>query len=190
MTTAITIPKLSTARLRLEPLTAEHSPGMHTLWSDADVCRYSGHVTDYDRNPIEMPARTVSDSDLIIEFWRRAAQDGWGFRWAVLVAGVDSHAFVGTVGFNSIGQRSEIAYHLIPAYWGLGYMNEAAVAAIDWCMQTTRAQAPPHMREIEAFIEPANQPSIALAERLGMVATDYMNEGARRYLRRQDKLDR
>ncbi|MDA0353207.1 MAG: GNAT family N-acetyltransferase [Chloroflexi bacterium] len=167
------IPVVTTERLRLEPLAVAHSAGIYALWSDPAVCQYSGTVTDYDRNIIPMPAESRAESDRIIDFWIRAAADGWGFRWAVLIE--DGRAFAGTVGFNSLGTPSEIAYHLLPTSWGQGVMSEASAAAIAW--RRTRGPA-----AIEAFIEPDNTPSITIAERLGLAATDEISEGARRYL--------
>ena len=56
MTESLTLPILNTDRLRLEPLSERHSSGMFSLWSDPDVCRYSGVVRDYDGHVIRMPA--------------------------------------------------------------------------------------------------------------------------------------
>ena len=170
---ALTIPTLTTERLTLEPISWRVSEGMFSLWSDADVCRYSGTVTDYDRNAIEMPAATCAESDKIIDFWLKATNDGWGFRWVVRIT--DKDEFTGTVGFNSLNECSEIAFHLLPKYWGKGIMSEASIAAIQW----RRSQGT--CSEIEAFVEPENAPSIALIERLGMKATDVFSEGAQRY---------
>lgn len=152
----------------------KHSQGMFKLWSDPAVCQFSGTVTDYDQNVIAMPAVTPQESDRIIDFWIKAAQDGWGFRWAVMVQ--DTDQFAGTVGFNARGRCAEIAFHLIRDYWGQGIMSEAAEAAIKYQVEQGSA-------EIEAFIEPDNKGSIALAKRLGLSATETFSEGAQRYLR-------
>ena len=170
----IPVPILKTERLRLEPLSMRHSKGMFELWSDADVCRYSGTVTDYNQNIIKMPAVSRAESDLIIDFWLKAAEDGWGFRWAVINA--DNNDFTGTVGFNSVDKCSEIAFHLVRRYWGKGIMSEASQAAIDWARDNGT-------QEIEAFVEPENKGSITLTERLGLKATDTFSEGAQRYVR-------
>ena len=82
----IQIPTLQTERLRLEPLAMSHSCGVFELWSDPNVCRYSGIVRDYAGEIIPMPAASREDSDRIIDFWIRAAEDGWGFRWAILMS--------------------------------------------------------------------------------------------------------
>ena len=158
----------------MAPLSMAHSAGVFELWSDPDVCRYSGIVKDYTGNVIPMPAATSKDSDRIIAFWIRAAEDGWGFRWAVSLD-ADSSRFVGMIGFNSLTVRAEIAYHLLPAHWGEGLMTEAAEAAINW-LRTNGST------ELEAFIEPENTASAALAERLGMVRTGQFSAGAEQYL--------
>lgn len=166
------IPTLTTERLRLEPLGHEHAKGMYDLWSDAAVCKYSGVVTDYDKNIIETPVKDISQSDLIIDFWNKAANDGWGLRWAIILE--SENEFTGTVGFNSCADYFEIAFHLLPAYWGQGISTEAAKAAMNWAQDNGALG-------IEAFIEPANEASIALAERLNLKATGQFSEGAQRY---------
>ena len=148
-----------------------HSEGMFELWSDADVCRYSGVVKDYDGNVLPTPIQTQAHSDLIIDFWLRAAADEWGSRWSVLL----SNQFVGTIGFNSLTDCAEIAYHLIPNYWGMGIMTEAYTAASKWAV--TRG-----VTHLEAFIEPENEGSKALAQRMGMQSTGEVSEGAERYV--------
>lgn len=151
----------------------DHSLGMYGLWSDPYVCKYSGIVKDYNGNLIDTPVAGRTKSNLIIDFWQRAVVDGWGLRWAVLLQDSDE-AFTGTVGFNSLTTCSEIAYHLLPKHWGQGIMTEACEAAIDWRRGNGATQ-------IEAFAEPKNIPAIALARRLGMIATYTVFERAQRY---------
>jgi len=150
-----------------------HSAGMFEMWRNASVQQYSGPAQDEHGAVISLPASTSGDSDRLISFWLKAASDGWGFRWAMHLC--DADQFVGHIGFNSLLECSEIAYHMNPRFWGQGLMSEAAVAAIAWRRAGGASQ-------IEAFIEPNNTPSIALALRLGMTATSEYSEGARRYL--------
>lgn len=142
------------------------------MWRSKQVQQYSGKALDEYGVEIDLPAKTSADSDRLIAFWLNAATDGWGFRWAVILAG--ENAFVGHIGFNSLSECSEIAYHMNPDYWGKGLMTEAAGTAISWRKDNGA-------REIEAFIEPENTTSIVLAERLGMQPTDQFSDGARRY---------
>ncbi len=149
-----------------------HSPGMFEMWQHPAVQKYSGTAQDEHGLEINMPAHTRDDSDRLIRFWLKAAQEGWGFRWGISL--VEEAVFVGHIGFNSLLACSEIAYHLNPQYWGYGIMTEAARAAMQWCGENGAV-------EIEAFIEPENFRSIALAVRVGMVATPEYSAGAQRY---------
>ncbi len=168
----LSIPTLETLRLRLEPLSLRHSKGMFKMWQQPLVQQFSGAAEDEFQNEIPMPATTHYDSDRLIGFWLKAARDGWGFRWAIIW--IDDGRFLGHIGFNSLLDCSEIAYHLNPDFWGNGVMYEAAMAAIAWRRNDGTTA-------IEAFIAPDNAPSIALALRLGMNETSTFVDDARRY---------
>ena len=170
------IPILSTDRLRMEPFHARHSRGMFELWSSPEVCLHSGPASDIRGNSIRLPALDRSDSDKILAFFIEREHRGTGFRWALLL--LDDRTFVGAMGFNSIGSCCEIAYHQRPDFWGNGYMFEACEAAIDWAFTEVGAST------IEAFVDPANNASSRLAERLGFSITGEVEDGAHRYLLR------
>ncbi|MDA1077151.1 MAG: GNAT family N-acetyltransferase, partial [Proteobacteria bacterium] len=165
---AIDIPTLTTTRLALAPLTMAHSAGMYQLWSNPAVSRYSGEARDAEGNLIPMPATSPHQTDLIIDFWLIRQAQGSGFRWSIF----EQAQFIGTVGFNRLGPTAEIAWHLLPARWGRGYMYEACSAAINWHRKQSGA------RKLEAYIEPRNEPSVALAKRLGFTPTNSLFEGA------------
>ncbi len=167
------IPRLNTDRLKLEPLSYNHSDGMFALWPNPDVCQHSGIVEDYDGNLIQTPITTYQESDKIIDFWIKASKDGWGFRWAIMNL-ENPHQFMGTIGFNSLSKYHEMAYHLLPKFWGQGLMNEAAVKCVEWA----------HNNEadgIEAYIEPENISSVKLVNRLGMTTKNEQSENTQRY---------
>ena len=168
----IKVPTMTTARLILEPMSMAHSQGMFEMWRQPAVQKYSGPAQDEYGDAIQLPAITNEDSDKLIRFWAKAAQDGWGFRWGVKLK--DDGSFVGHIGYNSLSVCSEIAYHMNPKFWGQGFMTEAARAALDWRMAGG-------VNEVEAFIDPENTSSIALALRLGMTPTETYSEGAQRY---------
>lgn len=172
---ALHIEDIETPRLLLTALSFDHSEPMFRLWSHPEVCRFSGRVTDYARNEIPMPAASRKDSDKIIDFWIRAAADGWGFRWAMLDR--SSGQMLGHIGFNALGAVSELAYHLHPDHWGKGLMFEAAIAATDWAVTLMPDTL------LEAFIEPENKSSVRLAQRLNLQPTGHLSDGAERYRR-------
>jgi ribosomal-protein-alanine N-acetyltransferase len=170
----LAVPSLAAQRVRLEPLSHAHSAGMFAMWSRPEVCQFAGPVADFNGDPVPLPAIDASVSDRIIDFFVRSAAVGTGFRWALLDR--SDGAFVGAVGFNALGTCSQIAYHMLPEFWGRGLMTEAALAAIDWLRGRTGSET------VEALIEESNATSIRLALRLGMKATRESAGGANRYL--------
>ncbi len=170
---SLEVPVLRTERLRLEPLSRMHSGGMFALWREPEVCAFSGTARDLRGEPITLPARSPADSDKILEFFLHGAAEGTRFRWAVIMHA--DEAFVGAVGFNSLGACSEYAYHFHPRFWRQGFAREASRAALEWLF------AREGCREVECFIEPANVASVALALRLGLRATGEFVDGAERY---------
>lgn len=151
-----------------------HAAGMFALWSDPDVCRYSGPLVDADGRPIRSPVAAVADSDRIIAFWTTACREGRGCRWALTLR--SSGAFVGSAGFNSLGPCSEYAYHLLPAFWGGGLMAEATAVLFAWVASAHAC------REVEAFVDPANVRSVAFAERQGFARAGVAADGTIRYV--------
>ncbi|WOF72477.1 GNAT family N-acetyltransferase [Parvibaculaceae bacterium PLY_AMNH_Bact1] len=168
---SLAVPTLQTDRTTMSPLGFQHSSGMFLLWSHPDVCLYSGPASDHEGRPITLPAKYTNDSDKIIDFWLHAQEDGWGFRWAIHESSQDR--FIGTVGFNSLGNHSEIAFHLRPNYWGKGLMTEAGRRAISWALDRRPS------RFIDAYIDPNNHRSIRLADKLALRPKNDTRDGAR-----------
>lgn len=56
---------------------------------------------------------------------------------------------------------TEVGWGILPEFWGKGYATEGAAAAIDWAFDVL------DWGEVIHCIDPANAPSIAVAERLG-----------------------
>ncbi|MDH5373804.1 MAG: GNAT family N-acetyltransferase [Acidimicrobiia bacterium] len=91
----------------------------------------------------------------------------WGFGlWAIEVPGVRD--FIGFTGLWPPGFDAhftpaiEIGWRLNQDSWGKGYATEAARAALAFGFERAK------LDEIVSFTIPANQPSIAVMERLGM----------------------
>lgn len=167
------LPGLETKRLVLEPLAWKHADGMFALWSSAEVCLHAGGAVDLDGQPVRLPALRHADSDRILAFFVEHARRGTAARWAVIRR--EDGRFLGAVGLNALRPAAELAYHLHPDHWGCGYATEACGAVVDW----VRAALPGVT--VEAFVEPANAASVALAERLGFEATAANRDGATRY---------
>lgn len=147
----IDYPTLTTERLVLRPFAEADVEPLHALMQDPDVMRYVG-----DRR---VPTRP--------ETWRAVA--GWIGHWSLRGHGLwaveeaASGEVVGRAGLiNPIDWPGpEVGYLLGRRWWGRGYATEAARAAMDWGFTTIGFD------RLLSLIDPANAPSIAVAERLG-----------------------
>jgi [ribosomal protein S5]-alanine N-acetyltransferase len=170
----LAVPVLRTKRLTLEPLTLAHSEGMYRLWSRQEVCEFAGDGVDVDGHPFTLPAKSVADSDRIIEFFLHLQHAGTAFRWAAITE--SDTAFVGALGFNSLGRQPELAFHLHPDHWGAGLMSEACRAAMSWAVAERGAAS------LEAYVDAQNERSIRLLERLGFQSSTVSRDGALQYV--------
>ena len=155
------VPILETARLRLRAFRESDLDAQARMLGDPDFMRYLGGKT-----------LTREDS------WRRLLS-GAGL-WSILGYGYwgverrDDGTFIGQVGFAdfkrdmtpSIEGLPEMGWVLAPETHGQGFASEAVAAALDWARQALRG------REIVAIIDPANTPSIRVAEKAGFAARE------------------
>lgn len=148
---ALAIPTIDTARLRLRAFTEADFPAYRTLVADPDVMRYLGD------------GRPLSE----IDAWRQLATilGHWVLRGFGLWA-VDERStgrFVGRVGLlePSGWPGFEVAYTIAPSSWGRGYAREAAGAAL------RHAQEVLGRTDIISIIRPDNIASVRVATSLG-----------------------
>ena len=147
MTLPFAIPTLTTARLTLRPPREADFPAMLTF-NDSPRSAFVGGGRDR-----QWVWRALLAN---IGHW---ALRGYGFY------SVDTHAgaFVGRIGviLHDGWPEPELGWHVYDGHEGMGYAQEAALAArADY--QARIAQAP-----LMSMVVPANHRSIALAERLG-----------------------
>ncbi|WP_114238707.1 GNAT family N-acetyltransferase [Dyella sp. C9] len=150
------VPVLETERLRLRAHRPDDHAACAALWSDAEVTRYIG-------------GRPFSTE----EVWRRLLQYaglwsllGYGY-WAV--EDKASGRYIGDIGFADFRREMqpsllgmlEFGWVLAPAVHGKGYASEAVAAVMAWAVQ--------HRPELQpvCIIDPANLPSIRVAEKAG-----------------------
>jgi RimJ/RimL family protein N-acetyltransferase len=162
----VTIPlPIETARLRIRAFEADDVDPMASGYGDPDVMR---HVClgVLDRE------QTVA----LLEQYRRTQDEQGVSTWAVVEKG--SGAVIGDVGFGLYAPTGEpeLGYTLAAAAWGRGYALEAARA----CVAASFAHLP-HQRLV-AKIEPDNERSLRLAERLGMRRVEIVDVDGRPHL--------
>ena len=135
-------------------------------WRDDDAAPFAAMSADPEvmRHLMALPERAAMDA------WVSRARTHWrdhGFGlWVVEIP--REAAFVGVVGLVRVrfavafAPAVEVGWRLARPYWGKGYANEAARAAIDDGFGRLG------LDEIVSFTVPANHRSRQLMERLGM----------------------
>ena len=144
-------PTLRTQRLHLRELVASDAPAVFAIHSDADSMRWFGAD----------PMTDLSQAQALIEtfaHWRTQPNPGtrWGIEWEGMLVG-SCGLFKWNRGWNSCS----LACKLAPGARGLGLMNEALRAMLDWGV--THMQ----LHRMEALLHPQNGASLRLLERLG-----------------------
>jgi RimJ/RimL family protein N-acetyltransferase len=152
MPTAVVIPDLATARLRLRAFRAADLDAFAAMHADAEVMRHLGigHIRSRE------------------ETWR--AMENFLGQWALRGYGMFAiedlaRHFVGRAGVLHPFDwpEPELAYSLDRPFWGAGLATEAATAIRDWAFATFG------FARLASFIRPGNAASIRVVAKLGAV---------------------
>jgi len=135
-------------------------------WRDEDAVPFAALSAD----PQVMRYLLPFPDSAAVNVWVAAARAHWqahGFgQWVVEVPG--EAGFIGVIGLSHVrwalpfAPAIEAAWRLARSYWGKGYAQEAARAAVDDGFGRL------HLEEIVAFTLPTNRESRRVMERLGM----------------------
>ena len=158
---ATDLPLLEGPRIRLRGCRDDDRDALFAMFSDPAVMRY------WSRLPMARPSEAQAQLDAN----RSAFTERTRLSWAI--ARLDDDCLVGTAtlfGFRIDQGRCELGYALSSAHWGRGYAHEALRLAID------HAFGPLALNRIEADIDPRNERSIALVERLGFEREGLLRE--------------
>jgi RimJ/RimL family protein N-acetyltransferase len=148
----ISIPTLTTERLRLRSFRKSDLDDYAALQADPEILRYLGAGAEpWDRG------RSSRHMAFLLGHWQVWEAGTWA------VEHKESGTFLGMVGFSSPEgwPGFELAWTLVQRAWGHGYATEGARAAMDYAFAVWKRD------HIISLIAPANQASIRVAERLG-----------------------
>jgi ribosomal-protein-alanine N-acetyltransferase len=142
-------PEFETERLVLRLLAQEDSAAVYRHFAEEEVTRY-----------LDIPScKDIGEAGEIIRFH---IEDP-GCRWGLFLK--ETGQLAGTCGYHcwdsGPSSKAEIGFDLSEAYWGQGLMTEATVPVIQVGFEQMGLQM------IEATVEPANQRSKAMLDRLG-----------------------
>ncbi len=153
-------PQLRGPRVRLRGPRSDDAEAVFALFSDPAVMRYWSR-----------PPMTVRDeaAALIAEI-QEAFAEREKLNWVV----VDKQdAAIGTCTlfrFDARHRRAELGYALRSDLWGRGLAREAATAALDWAFRSLR------LHRVEADIDPRNDASRRILQRLGFASEGVLRE--------------
>ena len=153
MAETLIIPHLDTERLLLRAFDRNDLDPFADMVADREVI----HQATYDGTPM---TRTQAWNwlCLMLGHWHMR---GFGI-WAVEEKSTGD--FIGRIGLQFLDwfEDVELVWMLAKSAWGKGYASEGARAAIDYGLNTL------DLPRVAAVINKENEPSIRLAERLGM----------------------
>ncbi|MFF4340606.1 GNAT family N-acetyltransferase [Kitasatospora sp. NPDC001540] len=159
----MTVVELTTSRLRLRQWRDEDLDRWAELNADPEVRRYFGTLLDRQQSAASLE-----------HFRAELAERGWGW-WAVELR--SERRFLGFAGLDPVDAEMpfdgvEAGWRLHRDAWGHGYATEAGRAVLTYGFQELG------LSEILAVIAEANEPSRAVARRLGMAhdpAEDFLD---------------
>jgi len=153
-------PPLADELIVLEPLDATHVASMRALGDDADVARFTLLPSPLDHG---MAREWV---ERYVVGWREGTLGGFA------VVSAEERVFLGFIGivrYDPAGSTAELGYIVAPEARGRGVAARALGLLTSWCLDGLG------LERIELRIDPANLPSLRLAEKLG-----YVREGVLR----------
>ena len=146
------LPTLTSSRVALRWLELADAPALYEIFSDPHVMRYWSTTAWTD----------VSQGIKLVEDIRGCFAERSLYEWGVVSRKDDS--IIGTCTLDHLdiqNRRAEIGFVLRKDLWGRGYMSEALRTLLRFAFEELA------LHRIEADVDPHNEASIRLLERLG-----------------------
>ncbi len=154
-------PRLQGKRVQLRGPRAEDADAVFALFANPDVMRYWSRPPMTTRGEAEGLIAEIQDA-----FDQRAM-----LNW--VVTGRSDDRVIGTCTlfrFEPRHRRAEIGYALHRDHWGQGLAAEAVALSLDWAFRTLA------LHRIEADIDPRNDDSRKLLQRLGFASEGLLRQ--------------
>jgi len=145
------IPTLTTERLRLRGIRGSDFEDYAALYADPEVLRLIGSGETWDRG------RSWRHMAFAVGHWHLEGTGTW------VAEEKTTGAFIGMIGFwePAAWPGFELAWYLARRHWGKGYATEGARAALAHAFLVWQR------KHVMSLVNPANLPSIRVAERIG-----------------------
>ncbi|MCC3274436.1 GNAT family N-acetyltransferase [Arthrobacter sp. zg-Y20] len=161
MNTILRAARISTPRLQLEPLTANHAAEMVPVLAGTNLYRYiGGEAPTRGELTGRYAAQSVGASPDGREAW---------LNWIIREEGAAVGFVQATVAVGGPCPTAYLAWVVGEPFQGRGIATEAARAVLDWLQRCSGGP-------VAAFIHPQNQASAAVACKLGLIASGELDE--------------
>lgn len=153
--------EITTNRLILRPFQPTDDAELFVLRSNVEAMRH-----------IPRPrAQTLADARELLNRISQSEQEGTGKAWAICLK--DTGSLIGFIGFVRMEKehrKSEVGYQLLPIHWRKGYVTEAMKPILQEGFEVL------NLHRVEAHIDPENQASLKLAEKVGFIKEAHLRE--------------
>ncbi|MCW4454669.1 GNAT family N-acetyltransferase [Flavobacterium sp. MXW15] len=161
MQTRLPQPELHGPRLRLREVREDDAPALFAIHSDPQVMRYWSHPAWTDPVQAEQKVADIQrqrrELDILV--------------WAIADAASDRLIGTGVVfALDPAQGRAEIGYSLHPDWQGRGLASEALRMILAYLFEELQ------LRRVEADVDPRNEASWRLLEKLGFVREGMLRE--------------
>ena len=155
------LPTLTSQRVVLRWLEHRDVPALFEIFSDRQAMRYWSSA----------PWTDKAEAVEMVESIRRCFAEGSLYQWGVALRSDDT--IIGTCTLAHIdarNRRAEIGFILRSDHWRRGYMSEATRTLLRFAFQVLE------LHRLEADVDPRNEASIRLLERLEFRREGYLRE--------------
>jgi len=156
-----TLPTIVGRRVQLRSFTDSDVPALLSIFGDAAVSRFMGIPQLHD----------ATDARALLESIHSGRESKTLYQWGVVALDVDN--VVGTCTLANISwqhERAELGFAVGTAHQRKGYMAEALLLLLDHAFSDLR------LNRIEADVDPRNERSLRLLDRLGFDREGYLRQ--------------
>ena len=151
---SLAAPVMETARLELRRLTKDDAAFVLELVNEPSWLRFIG---DRNVHSLEDAAAYIAKGPL-----ESYEKNGFGLYLVAVKESGEPAGMCGLIRRDTL-PHPDIGFAFLPRFWGRGYAHEAAAAVLDYGRASLGLAGP-----ILAIVNPDNERSIALLEKLGM----------------------
>jgi ribosomal-protein-alanine N-acetyltransferase len=156
-----TFPQLESKRLLFRKIIMKDAKDIHFIRSNEVVMEFM----DVWRT------KSISDAKKLIRNIHEDYKNEKGISWGIIEKRTKNFmGYIGIIRMQPQHCRGEVGYALKPQYWGIGFMSEALRTVTDFGFNEMR------LHSIEANVNPKNQNSKKLLERMGFKKEAYFRE--------------